>query len=677
MLRKRFGRMAMVAAFLSLLFLLIGEKLPSPAPALAAPLPRAPSALEGVDVPRFEAAPCPVPAPDTVECGHLIVPEDHAKPEGRTLRLAIAILPSHSEAPAPDPVVYLEGGPGGSALSGLEFWLTSLFLDDRDLILLEQRGTRYAEPSLDCPELDQAYIDNWLDVQSDEEETAREVQAARQCRNRLRSEGVNLAAYNSAASAADLEALRLVLGFEEWNLYGISYGTRLALTLMRDHPTGIRSVVLDSVYPPPEDSFEVLLPNLERVFGKLFEDCASDLRCRAAYPDLESSLYDLVERTNEQPIHTPARHPETGEVLPLLSDGRDLVGELFLAFYDSSLIPFLPLVIDQVGQGNTDVLEPLTELSLQTFVGISEGMHYSVQCYEEEPFNDPAAIAAAAESIPPQLRAFSYDATHQICGIWGSGEPDPVETQPVYSDIPTLILAGEYDPITPPRSGRLAAETLSQSLFYEFPGLGHGVTASACPASIASAFVADPTSEPDTSCIDELDRPDFRTEDELYLTPVPYRLLPALLSGESSLPWILLGFSGLFLGFVIYVGLWALIWWLRRDTVRTTRAAWWFHGLLGAAAGLNLIFLVGLVLFTLGTVFVDWSLLIFGLPSTVATLFALPPLTTLLALGLLVTIGLAWKNRTASPVRRVLYTLATLVVVAFVGFLVYWDLFPF
>ncbi len=665
------GRL-LLAALVSLVLTGVGGLLPPPIRALAVPTPSAAD-----EVPRFEAAPCPVSAPEAVECGYLIVPEDYAQPEGRALRLAVAILPSRSETPAPDPVVYLEGGPGGSALSGLAFWLASPFRDERDLILLEQRGTQYSEPSLDCPELDQAYIDNWTVVQSEEAETEREVRAARQCRNRLRSEGVDLSVYHSAASAADLEALRRVLDYEEWNLYGISYGTRLALTAMRDHPEGIRSVVLDSVYPPSEDSFEELPLHLARVFGKLFADCASDPECQAAYPDLQATLYDLVERANQQPIPTPARHPETGKRLPLLSDGRDLVADLFLAFYDSSLIPFLPMVIDQVSQGNADVLVPLTDLGLQSFVGISEGMNHSVQCREEAPFNDPAEIAAAQESIPPALRAFSYDATLQICSFWGAGEPEPVETQPVYSDIPTLVLEGEYDPITPPSSGWLAAETLSQSFFYEFPGLGHGVTAAACPAAIAAAFVQDPTREPDTSCIAELHSPDFRTVDEVYLTLAPYRLLPELLAGEGSLLWMVLGFSGLFFVTLLGVGLWGLLRWLRRDRVHTTRGEWWFHGLLGAAAALSLIFLVGLVVFSLATVFTDLGLVIFGLPATTAPLFALPLLAALLALGLLVPLVVVWKNRTGSLLQRVLQSVAALILVVFVGFLAYWDLFPF
>jgi pimeloyl-ACP methyl ester carboxylesterase len=525
--------------------------------------------------------------------------------------------------------------------------------------------------------LDQAYIDNWLVVESDEAEIERELRAARQCRNRLRSEGVDLTAYNSAASAADLDALQHALGIDAWNLYGISYGTRLALTMMRDYPERIRSVVLDSVYPPAEDSFEALAPHLARVFGKLFADCGADPECRAAYPNLETALYDLVDSTNQQPILTPARHPQTNERLSLLSDGHDLVGDLFLGFYDSSLIPFLPLVIDQVRQGNADVLTPLTDLALQSFVGISEGMNYSVQCREEAPFNDPAEVAAAQASIPAPLRAFSYTATFQICSFWGAGDADPIETQPVRSDIPTLLLAGEYDPITPPSSGRLAAQTLTQSFMYEFPGLGHGVTASPCPASIAAAFVDDPAIEPDTSCIQELHSPDFRTPSEVYVTSAPYRLLPALLSGEGALPWLMLGFGGVFFVSVIYTGLWALLRWARRDRVRTRRAEWWFHGLLGTATGLGLIFLGGLVLFSVGTVFTDLGLAIFGLPASIAPLFALPLATALLALGLLAALALIWRQSIGSPVARGVYSLLALVVVAFVGFVAWWDLFPF
>jgi pimeloyl-ACP methyl ester carboxylesterase len=625
---------------------------------------------------RFEPAACPVkiPADATVACGYLVVPEDRSQPGGREIRLAVAILESHSAEPAPDPVVYLEGGPGGSALEGLTYWLDSPILDGRDLILFEQRGTHYSEPWLDCPELRETYVESWELGLDEEKEIAREVEAAHACRDRLLAEGVDLAAYNSAASAADLEDLRRALGYSEWNLYGISYGTRLALTAMRDHPQGIRSVILDSVYPPALDGYVQLAPYTARVIGKLLADCTADPVCNAAYPQLETDLYQLIEQLNEQPVEVTVHRSDTGERLDLQVDGDYMVAELFMAFYDSSLIPFLPLLIDQVRQGNHSVLLPLTEYTLDTYLSGSDGMNNSVQCYEEAPFNPPEAIAAAAEAVPPLLNVFTLSATLQICELWGAGTAGPIEDEPVYSDIPTLVLAGEYDPITPPAAGRLAAETLSNSFYYEFPGLGHGVTLDSCPLTITLAFLDDPTAEPEITCLDSMRGPEFYTDDDFFLTPAAYRLVMTLNDGLGAPFLAIAGFLGLFILVLMFVVLWIVLRGLGVWTSPSLTIDGLFNGLLAAMALWNIAYLSGLGGAFIGATFHDWSILVFGLPNVARLIFLMPPLSLILTLVWLVFLVIAWVKSWWSLWRCALYSLTALVLLAFFWFLAYWDL---
>ena len=208
--------------------------LPAPAPT-PAPTPAAAGA------PRFEKTECwfKEPAGHDVECGWVIVPEDHARPEGKTIKLAVARFKSDASQPEPDPVIYLEGGPGGSALKSYTSQFDFLFgplLEKRDVVLFDQRGTGYSQPALACPEYNQAVIDMLpKDMTAAESETVAN-KALLACRDRLVKEGVNLDMYNSAQNAADIEALRQALGYDQVNLYGISYGTRLALTALRDAP---------------------------------------------------------------------------------------------------------------------------------------------------------------------------------------------------------------------------------------------------------------------------------------------------------------------------------------------------------------------------------------------------------------------------------------------------------
>lgn len=642
---------------------------------VSAPLPAAAgAALDGG--PRFEPAPCPVEIPYgmTVECGYLVVPENRSQPEGREVRLAVALLKSHGDDPASDPVVYLEGGPGGSALESIDRWLDSPVLDRRDLILFEQRGTRYAEPWLDCPELKDTYIESWILGLDEDQEIAREVEAAVECRDRLLAEGIDLTAYNSAASAADLADLRRALGYDEWNLYGISYGTRLALTAMRDHPQGIRSVILDSVYPPVLDAYVELIPYTARVVDKLLGDCAADPACQAAYPTLEADLYQLLEQVDEQPIEIAARHPDTGERLYLPLDGDWIVTELFMAFYDAAMIPFLPLIINQVHQGNHDVLLSLTDYTLSAFLSGSEGMNKSVQCYEEAPFNSPEAITAKAQTVPPPLHAFSLTGTLEVCALWGAGIADPIEDEPVQSDIPTLVMEGEYDPITPPAAGRLAAETLAHSFYYEFPGQGHGVTLEGCPRDVAVAFLDDPTVEPDAACREEMRGPEFYTTGDLYLTPAAYRLLDGLAAEGSRLPFVLLGFLDLFFLLLVFVCVWALLRALRVWPGSHPRGEWLFHGLLAIIALMNIFFLAGLAGLIVGALVGDWSILLFGLPKAASVWLLVPLLISLLTAGAVLYLAVAWMKRYWSAVQRVLYSLIALGLLAFLWFLAYWDL---
>ena len=191
--------------------------------------------------PRFEAAPCafPVPRGYEPECGYLIVPENRARPDSQSIRLHVAVFRNRAGIPNPDPVIKISGGPGSSGLNTTGFLLSGALdtvLESRDFVVFDQRGTGYSRPRLDCPER-VAITPALLGGRLSADESAQAIlDAFRRCRERFMAEGIDLSAYHSAASAADIDDLRTVLGYEQWNIYAISYGTRLALTLMRDHP---------------------------------------------------------------------------------------------------------------------------------------------------------------------------------------------------------------------------------------------------------------------------------------------------------------------------------------------------------------------------------------------------------------------------------------------------------
>jgi len=211
------------------------------------------------------------------------------------------------------------------------------------------------------------------------------------------------------------------------------------------------------------------------------------------------------------PVSVPVTHPFTGEDYTFLLTGSAFLEGIFGMFYVADFIPYLPYLIAQVHDGKYQDFVSLAMLLAVQGEFISEGMYYSVECYEEAPFNPYEEAMASLESYPNLKGLEGWFSEYEICPTWGAGAASVLETEPVTSDIPTLILSGHYDPITPPAWGQLAAETLSHSTFFEFPGLGHAVTYNSgdCPVEIMVAFFHDPEHVPDARCLERMQPPRF------------------------------------------------------------------------------------------------------------------------------------------------------------------------
>jgi pimeloyl-ACP methyl ester carboxylesterase len=373
-------------------------------------------------------------------------------------------------------------------------------LEQRDFILFDQRGTGYSQPRLDCPERTNLTATVLGGSLSPEQTQQAILDAFRRCRDRLTAQGIDLSAYNSAASAADLNDLRLALGYEKLNLYAVSYGTRLALTLMRDYPDAVRSAVLDSVYPLQVNLYTALAPNAERAFSVFFNRCAADPSCNGSYPDLRLVFYGLVDELNARPVTVPLVAGGAEQNIRL--DGGLLIDVLFVGLYNPAVTTSMPQMIFDIRQGDYEILRDRLTLYFDDSGAL--GMQMAVQCSEELPFNAPEDAYAAAQNVQPQIAAFyppSVQPLFAVCKEWMTAPPDPRENLPVSSDLPTLVLAGEQDPITPPDWGRMVATDLSNSYFREFPRNGHWVTRSSqCALQMALAFWQNPGTDPGSLC---------------------------------------------------------------------------------------------------------------------------------------------------------------------------------
>jgi pimeloyl-ACP methyl ester carboxylesterase len=461
--------------------------------------------------PHFIAASCPfIPAPDqvegsTVRCGFVVVPENRTRTDGRSIQLAVAIYKAQGISSLP-PLIFLGGGPGSFVLADFGPRVSGSLARDltagRDFIMFDQRGVGFSEPALDCHEL-QALKYRAIEIHPTRaQETDDQVDAAFACRDRLLASGIELAAYNTPASAADVNDIRRALGYGQIDVWGLSYGTRLALTVQRDFSEVVHSLVLDSALPPTVNQLVDRAANAERAFQVLFDGCANDVACATAYPELETVFYDLVATLNRTPARYDAQHPRTGVVYDVVLTGDRLVRMLVDALVPPYLIPALPLAAASLQHGDFTLISQATSL-LMFDDSHSSGMFYSVNCADEGSRTSASQVFAARRTVRPEIvEALSEDARLRICAGWGAAKPRPSDATPVVSAVSTLILAGEYDPLTPPHYATVAGRTLRNSHWFQFPAMGHNLQRSSpCAHQMMMDFLANPTVTPDASCI--------------------------------------------------------------------------------------------------------------------------------------------------------------------------------
>lgn len=458
-------------------------------------------------IPRFERGTCAVEvAPDEkIECGLLVVPENRHKAASRPIQLPVMIFRSRSASPLPDPILFMSGGPGNSTVTGRRSGKGLPFLDDRDYILLEQRGARYARPSLECPAINALKGQSAAGLLRDSAAQSALATAAAACRDALIASGIDLDAYTSDATADDIEDLRTVLGYVKWNLLSLSYSTRLMLTVLRKHPGGVRSVVLDSVLPPEVNFDETATANLRRALDLVVDQCAVDRACGAAFPDLSRRFADLVAAADRQPLPLDVKDSK-GQRASIR--GAEVVDALYAALHDPQTIPLIPRIIRDAADGRYGELTPLVTGN-QGPSSFAWGLRLSVWCGEEMPFEDASRVAA---QTAPALGLGGIDeraASVEVCRAWHVAAAGPAENEAVTSAVPALIFAGEFDPDTPPMWGRQLLASMPNAVYVEMRGRSHGAGFSACGGQIVTAFLRAPGAPLPVDCALKLRGADF------------------------------------------------------------------------------------------------------------------------------------------------------------------------
>lgn len=469
-----------------------------------------PAAAQDSAVPRFEPSDCAFATDGDIECGFVVVPEFHDQPDGDTIRLSVAI--QRGSDPDAEPVILLSGGPGEKTTESASFVLNGNFatLADgtRDFIVFDQRGVGLSEPALECPEFTETML-AWLEREPDADASAQAVyDAVVTCRARLAAEGIDFAAYNTIENAADVADIAAALGYEQVNLVGVSYGSLLAQAIMRDYPEIVRSAVIDSVLPTSRSFFIDTFASVTDSLTRLIAACEVDAACNSAYPNLQQVLFDTIDELNANPQVISITDPLSGEQYDAYLTGDSLLGNLAIFLYQAPLLALLPQTIYDVSEGNYDLMAQLSGLVLPAYSALTRGMNYSVFCADDLIGRTPEELLAAYEALPPQYRGqvdleVLMDTTgFALCEAWDVPTLDESVKEPLVSDIPTLVMGGEYDPVTPFSYAEEVAANLSNSVVFEIPAVGHSViNSSICAASIATAFIDDPSSAPDDACI--------------------------------------------------------------------------------------------------------------------------------------------------------------------------------
>jgi pimeloyl-ACP methyl ester carboxylesterase len=417
------------------------------------------------------------------QCTTLRVPEDEARPDGRQIELFIARVPAVSGRKAPDPLLLIAGGPGMGA-SEMYPGVAQAFARtrrERDILLVDQRGTGRSN-ALRCDS------DGAPDANTD---TASFLADTRRCFEALGARA-DLRQYTTSIAVRDLERVRIALGIERWNLYGVSYGSRVAQHYLRRYPQRTRSVTLDGVVPPGLALGPDIALDAQAAFERILARCDRDASCSQRFGDTRAHYETLLARLRAAKVPVTLPDPTTAAPRRIEFGPAHLGVVLRLQSYSAATASLLPLALHEAA--TRDNLVPLAGLFAMSLRGVGEviaaGMHNSVVCTEDLPFVDFARLDRGKLEAT-YLGTEQIDALREVCSYWPRGPLDADFRAPLKSDVPVLLLSGGDDPVTPPAYAERAMQQLARARHLLLPSQGHGQIGATCMDRVVARFIAD------------------------------------------------------------------------------------------------------------------------------------------------------------------------------------------
>ena len=434
------------------------------------------------------------------ECGNLTVLENAAQPDGRRIQLRVARVKAINRRKDPDPLFVLAGGPGMAATT---FYASAFFAferihRDRDIVLVDQRGTGLSNP-LNCPQ-----DDNDLYHASD----AKVAAEAQRCLTTLQKTA-RVEFYTTSIAVQDLDKVRDALGYQRINLYGVSYGTRVAQHYARRFPDRTRSVILDGVVPPQLALGPATAINAEQALTRILERCTHDTECSKHFGDPSVAYHAIRSSLQAKPVPVTLADPTSGDMQKFEFTSYHLATVLRLGSYTAEQAALLPLML----HGATDTPANLLPLASQFLMvnktygdAVAYGMHNSIVCSEDIPYWDLTKVDRAALE-KTYLGTAQLDGLRSICSIWPHGPVDADFHEPLRTNVPILLFSGSDDPVTPPADAEQAKQGFTHSVHIVLKGFGHGQLTAPCVDRVMASFVSRGTVEGlDFSCVHN-DRP--------------------------------------------------------------------------------------------------------------------------------------------------------------------------
>ena len=434
-----------------------------------------------------------------ISCYLIPVLKETSNPSNGKFYLAVASAPPLHKTKQP-PLLYLHGGPGIATLENVPRYLQSktwkMLREKRQIVFFDYRGTGFSEPVL-CKDMEDSLV-QFSKLNSKAASESYKISLYKKCRTQLLSEGIHVFSFNSAQLAYDAEAIRRSLQIDSWSVYGVSFGTTVTLNLLRNNGKHINSIILDSPFPPNAPWYDFIRP-FDTCFKVLENNIAKNPEAFSHFSSLRTDFKNAIARLNKN----PAKIKDSTDAAGYDYSGDYFAWSIWTAMLNPKSIPFVPLAIKEIGNGNDALLSKWVEAfsDPNSFGKFSEPQSKAVICYESRPKTADDTKASLLLKYP-DFSSFYIDFDGELCDAWQPESGSSEIFKPVESNVPVLILSGEYDPVCPPLFGKLTAATLSKSTFIIVPSASHAaIHADECIRIIADKFLSNPELKPDIKCV--------------------------------------------------------------------------------------------------------------------------------------------------------------------------------